>query len=126
MSCTSKFSSHMKMTSNFFIIIINEFFTYPTRVRRLKLFFFFTYDQIFVKMFSDFLFTVSILFKNCFNKLTSSIFTSKNNNWFTEFIINTNKFVSKTTTNVILISFLSKKLHNFQLFQNYTENQHKL
>ena len=81
-------------------------FTYPAHVTRLKLFFFFfSHDQILVKKFFHYFFTVFILFKNCFNKFRSCIFTSKNNYWFTKFIINTNKFVSKTTRNIILVFF---------------------
>ena len=38
-------------------------------------------------------------------KIIGSIFTSKNNYWLGKFIINTNKLVSKTTRNVILILF---------------------
>ena len=125
MSYTSKFASYMTMISNFFIVIINEFFTYSTRVTWFKLFFFFTHDQIFVKVFFHYFFTILILFKNCFNKFTSSIFTSKNSYWLGKFIINTNKLVSKTTRNVILIFFLSKYLHNFQHTLNYTQSQHK-
>ena len=106
MSCTSKFSSYVTMISNFFIIIINEFFTNPASVARLELFFFlFTHDQIFVEMLFHYFFTVFILFKNCFNKFISSIFTSKNNYWLVKFIINTNKFISKATRNAILINF---------------------
>ena len=106
MSCTSKFSSHMTVISNFFIVILNEFFTNPARVTRLKLpFVFLTYNQIFVKVFFLYFFIVLKLFKNRFNKFLSSIFTSKNNDWLSKFIINTNKFVSKTTRNVILIFF---------------------
>ena len=124
MSCASKFSDYVTMTTYFFIVIINEFFTNPANVTWLKLFFFFTHNQIFVKIFFHYVFTVSILFKNCFNKFISSIFTSKNNYWFTKFIINPNKFVGKTTRKVILIFFLSKNLHNVQRFLNYTQNQH--
>ena len=92
MSFTSKFSNHMTMISNFFIVITNEFFTNPASVARLELFFFFlTYDEIFVQVFFRYFFTILILFKNCFNKFISSIFTSKNNYWLGKFIINTNK-----------------------------------
>ena len=53
------------------------------------------------------LFYIFILVKNCFNKFISSIFSliAKNNNRFTKFVINTNKPISKTTGNVILILF---------------------
>ena len=61
-------------------------------------------------------FTVLVLFKKCFNNFISSIFISVKNNWFTKFIININKFISKTTRKVILIFFLSKNLYNFQLW----------
>ena len=125
MSCTSKFSSYVTMISNFFIVIINEFFTNPASVTRLKLFFYFTHDQIFVKSFFHYFFTVFKLFKNCFNKFISSIFTSKSNYWLSKFIINTKIFLSKTTRKKILISFLSRTLHNFQHSLNYTQNRHK-
>ena len=100
------------MISYFFLF--NEFFTYPTYVTWLKLlFFFFSHDQIFVEMFFSYFFIVFILFKNCFNKFVSIIFTSVKNNWFTKSIISTNKFVSKITRNVILICFWAKTLTNF-------------
>ena len=92
-------------------------FPYPTTVTWLKLFFFFfTHDQISVKMFIHYFFTILIFFKNCFNKFISNILTSKNNNWFTKFIINTNKFVSKTTRNVIVIFFWVKTFIIFNAF----------
>ena len=106
MSCTSKFSSYLTMVSYFFIF--RKFFTNPTRVTWLRLFFFISHDQIFNEMFFHYFFTVFILFKNCFNKFISSIFTSVKNTWLTKFLINTNKFVSKTTTNVILIFFWAR------------------
>ena len=105
MTYASEFSTYVAMISSFFIAIINEFFTNPANVTRLKFLFFFTHDQIFVKVFFHYFFTILILLKNCFNKFTSSIFTSKNSYWFGKFIINTNKLVSKTTRNVILIFF---------------------
>ena len=49
----------------FFIVIINEFFTNPESVTILKLFFFFTHGQIFVKVFVCYFFAVLILFKAC-------------------------------------------------------------
>ena len=126
MSCTSKFFSNVTMILYFFIVIINYFFTCPASITRLKFFFFFTHDQIFVEVFLNYFFTVFKLFKNRFSKFISSIFTSKNNNWLTKFIINTNKLVSKTSGNVILIFFLNKNPHNLQHFLNYTQNQHRL
>ena len=121
MSCSSKFSSYVTMISKFFIV--NEFFTNLASITWLKLFFFFTHDQIFVKGFFHYLdknynifqttrlnhtmiffnhtmvfsllLTVFILPKNCFINLISKIFTSKNNYWLGKFIINTNKFVNK-------------------------------
>ena len=105
-SFASRFSSYVTMIFYFFIVIINEFFTNPASVSWLKLFFFFfSLDQTFGKVFFHYFFTEFILLKDCFNKFVSSIFTSKNNNRFTKFIINTNRFVSKTTRNVILIFF---------------------
>ena len=109
-SCTCKFSSYVTMISNFFVIIISEFFTNPASVTRLELFFFlFTHDQIFVEMLFHYFFTVFILLKSCFNKFISSIFTSKNNYWLVKFIINTNKFISKATGNANLIIFFELK-----------------
>ena len=103
-SCTSKFSCYVTMISNFFIV--DEFFIYPANVTWLKIFLvFFSDDQIFVEMFFHYFFIVFIGFIDCFNKFRSSIFTSVKNHWFTKSIINTNKFVSKTTRNVILIFF---------------------
>ena len=81
-----------------------KFFTNLASVTWLKLFFFlFTHDQIFVEVLFHYFFALLILFKNCFNEFISSIFTSKNKNWLTKLIINTNKLVSETTRNVILI-----------------------
>ena len=79
MSCTSVFSCYMTMIS--YIFIFNEFFTYSASVTLSKIFFFFvSHDQIFVKMFFHFFFTVIILSKNCFNESIRSIFTAINNN----------------------------------------------
>ena len=115
-NCFSKFSSHVTMISTFFIVIINEFSAYPTRVTWVKLFLFFTHDQTFVEILFHYFYTILILFKNCFNKFISSIFTSKNNYWLGRFIINTNKFVSKTTRNVILILFWARTFITFNRF----------
>ena len=112
-SCPSKFSCYVIMISNFFIIIINELFTYPTFVTRLELFFLFTHYQIFVKMFFQYFFTILILFKNCFNKLISSILTYYR---LDKFIINTNKLVSKTTRNVILLFFWVRTFITYNTF----------
>ena len=107
MGCTSKFCSYVTMISNFFIVIINKFFTNPTSITLLKLiFFFFSYDQIFVEMFFHHFFAVLIILKNCFNKFIGCIFAYKNNNWLIKLIIDVNNFVSKTTRNVILIFFV--------------------
>ena len=105
MSLASKFASYVTIICYFFIVIINEFFTNPANAIRLKSFFFFTHDQTFVKAFFHYFFTVFKLFKNRFNKFISSIFTSENNYWLRKFLINTKKFVCKTTRNVILIFF---------------------
>ena len=120
MSYTYKFSSYVTMISYFFIVIINEFFTNPVSITRLELFFFFLiHDQIFFEVFffiTYYFFTAFKLFKNHFNKLISCILASKNNNRFTKFIINTNKFVSKTTRNVILIFFWITTIITFNTF----------
>ena len=128
MSCTSKFFAYVTMISNFFIV--NEFFSYPTHVTRLKSFFFFNHDKIFLEMFFHYFlqywYSTNNTIKNCFNEFKSIPLTFENKNWFTKFIINTNKFVSKTTRNAILIFFLSKSFQNCQHFLNYTQSQHKL
>ena len=116
-SCISKLSSYVTMSPDFFIVIFNEIFNYLTRVTWLRLFFlFFTQDQIFVKVFIHYSFTILTLFKNCFNKFISSIFISKSNYWLGKFIINTNKFVNKTTWNVIFILFWVRSLISFNAF----------
>ena len=140
MNCASKFSSYVTMIylcynelldelftmsyltmicSYFFIIIINEVSTNTTSVTRLKLFFFFFFanDQIFVKVFFHYCFTVFKLFRDRFNKFKSSIFASKSNYWLTKFIINTNNFVRKTTRNVILMFFLIRTFIIFNILQ---------
>ena len=104
MSCTSIFSCYMTMISYFFII--NQFFTYLVCVTWLKMFFvFLSHDQIFVKMFFYCFLTVTKLFKDRLNKTTSCIFIPVKNNWLSKFIIDTNKFISKTARNVMLIFF---------------------
>ena len=110
---SSKFTSYVTMISYFFIVIINEFFTNPASVTRLKLFFFFTHDQIFVKVFFHYFFTILIPLKNFFNKFISSIFTSESNYWLGKFVINTKKSGSKTTRNVILIFFCMRTFLTF-------------
>ena len=118
MSCPlpPKFCSYVTMISNFFIIIINEFFTNPTIVTWLELFFFFTHDQIFMEVFIYYFFAKLIIFKNCFKKFIISIFTSKNNYWLGKFIISTNELVSKTTRNVVLILFWVRIFITFNAF----------
>ena len=76
----------------------------------LKLFFLlYTLDQIF-----SLLSTVFKLFKNCFNKLITSVFTSTSNYCLSKFLINTNKFLSKTTRNVIFIFFWVRTFTTFK------------
>ena len=117
MSCTSTFSSYVKIISSLFIVIIKGLFTNPASVTRLKLFLFFTRDQIFAKVFFHYFFTILILFKNCLNKFINSIVTSKNNNWLTKFIINANNFISKAIRNVILIFFKQEPSQFSTLFR---------
>ena len=125
MSCASKFVSYVTMISFidlflsrdndlfqlrdndlFHFFIDNKLFTNPANAAWLKLFFFFfAHNQIFVKVFFQCFFTVFKLFNNFFNKFISSIFTTKNSYWLRKFLINTNKLVTKTTRNVILIFF---------------------
>ena len=117
MSCTSKFTNYVTMISNFFIVIINKFFTSPTIVTLLKqMFLFFTHDQIFVKVLFHYFFAICILLKNCFNKFMSSIFTSKTSNSLSKPIINANNLVSKTTKNMIMISFCVRTFIAFNFF----------
>ena len=108
--------TYVRRIPYFFIVIINESFAYPTNVAWLKLFFFFTHDQIFIKMFFHYFLTVFILLKNRFYKFISNIVTSKNNYWLGKFIINTNKFLRKTARNVILIFFWVKDFITFNTF----------
>ena len=123
MSCACKFASYKTMISYFFVVIINEFFTNPASL--LDWFFFFTHDQIFVKVFFHYFFTILILFKNCFNKFVSSIFASKDNYLLSKFIINTKQVCKQNNKKRYLDIFLSKNLHNFQHSLNYTQNQDK-
>ena len=105
MCYTSKFTSHVTMVPNFFFIIVNKVFTNLKTVTLLKyMFFFFTHDQISIKVFVHYFSAVLILLKHCFNKFISSIFAS-NNSWLSKPIINTNNFVSETARRVILIFF---------------------
>ena len=112
-SCASKLSSNVAMISN----IINNFFTNRASVTRLKFFFlFFTHHQIFVKLSFHYFFRACILLKNCLNKFRSRIFASKNNYCLGKFIIITDKFVSKTKRNVILIFF---GVRTFKIFNTF-------
>ena len=113
MSCISIFSCYMTMIS--YLSIINQFFKYPACVTWSKIFFFVPVMIKFSLFFNCF-FTVFILFKNCFNKSISTIFTSTNNNWFTKFIININKLVRKSARNMILIFFCVKTFIDFNTF----------
>ena len=45
-------------------------------------------------------FAIFILFKNWFNESTNRIVSSLKNNWLSKVIINTHKFIRKTTKNV--------------------------
>ena len=103
MNCTSKFSSYLTMISNFFIIIlqIQQVLLNWNCCSSSSVMIKFLCFKVF---FHDF-FAIFILLKNCFNKFICCIFISKNNNWLTKSIINTNKFVSKTVRNVFLILF---------------------
>ena len=82
------------------------------------LFFFFSYNQVVVEMFFHYFFLVLKFIKNCFNKFVSSIFAFVTNYWLSKFIINTNKFVSKTTGNVISIFSCVRTFITFNTFQN--------
>ena len=107
-----------QLSLNFFIVMINKFFTNPSSVAWLILVFLFvTYDQIFVKVFFHYFFTVFILFKNCFNKVISSVFTPKNKNRLTKSIMSGNNFVSKTARNMIMVIFWVRTFINFNPFQ---------
>ena len=121
MSCASKFSTDVTMISYVFIVIINAFFANSASNTLLKLFFFFTHDQIFVEVFFHYFFTVFILLKDCFNKFISSIFFSKNNYCLSKFIIHTKQNYKECDLDISL----SKNLHNFQHSLNYTQNQQK-
>ena len=79
-------------------------FSHPTRYLTKIVLLLHSWSNFCWSVFCHF-FALFILPKNCFNKFISSIYISKNNYWISKFIINTNKFVSKTTRNVILIFF---------------------
>ena len=100
MSCTSKFSSYLTMVSYFLIFHWNCSSSWVM-------------IEFFIEIVFHYFFTVFTLFKNCFNKFIWSIFTSVKNTWLTKFLINTNKFVSKTARNVILIFFWARSLITF-------------
>ena len=105
MSRASKFFSYVTMISYFFIVIMNEFFTNLAKGTWLKLFFFFfTHDQIFVKAFFHYFFTVFILFKNRVNKFISSIFTYKK----TISLVNLSS--TQTTQKLVFISYKQQQV----------------
>ena len=96
-------------------------FANPTSVTLLKFFFFFFSDDQFFTVLFHYFFTVFMLFRNCFNCF-SCIFTSVNNNWLTKFIINTNRFVIKTTRNVILRFFWVRSFITFKISISFKWN----
>ena len=108
MRSTYKSSCYVAVISYFFIF--NEF----SQIQQMLLDWN-CYDHGFVEMCFHYFFTVFVLFKNCFNKFLTSIFTSVNGNWFTKFIIDPNKFVSKTTRNVTLIFFWARTFITFKI-----------
>ena len=61
---------------------------------------------------------ITIPTKNCFNKFANSISSSVKNNFFTEFIINTNNFVSKTTRKLVKqkVVYPYKYIDSFEKF----------
>ena len=105
-SCTSKFQVMLQWSLTFSALSSMSFSQIRQVLRdcssSFSLMIKFLLKCLFIIHYS---FTILIFFKNCFNKFISSIFTSKNNYWLGKFIINTNKPVSKTTRNVILIHF---------------------
>ena len=117
MSCTSNLSVTWKRSLTFLSPWSITFFTNPRSVTWLILVFFFSYGQIYVKVFFHYFFTVLILFKNCFNKFISSVFTPKNSNRLTKSIISTNNFVSKTTRNMAMVFFWVRTFINFNPLQ---------
>ena len=106
MSRTSIFLFYMIIISCFIITCSKQFVTYAAFVTWLKSFFiFYSHDKIFIEMIFYHIFTIILLFKNCFNKYIDCIFTSVKNSWFAKSIINTYNFVSKPARNMFLILF---------------------
>ena len=79
---TGLHTCYMTMIS-YFIFIFNYFsISYPTILRILIIIFiFYSHFQFFVKVISNYLITILLLFKNQFNKFINTIFTFKNNRW---------------------------------------------
>ena len=100
---TSLFSTHMTMIPHLIISNIKQFITNPTNITQLKSFFFLCWhDKVFVKTFFYHSATIIVLTKECFNKFVNIILSSAQDIFFTEFIVNTNNFISKTARNMIL------------------------
>ena len=130
MTTPSLFTSYMAMISHV-IIKINQFTKNPTNITPFKFFIFFSsHNQVFIKMFFHHSPTIIILFKNTLNKCNHCTFTSVKYNIFTEFIINTNNLISKTTRNMVLIFSCVLKSNHYQYPHHEvltnTQIQHKV
>ena len=91
---------HMAIIS-YSIIYIN---TYKTFISPLKIYFIsFCHDKVFLKTFFHKVLTIFNFLKHVFNKLKSCIFIIILLHWFIKFLINTYKFVTITSSHMILI-----------------------
>ena len=114
----------MTMISYFIISNIKQFIVYPAFITRLQsLFMFFRHGKIFIKMPFYYFCSIIILFHTCFNKFIYCVFFSAvKSNWLPTFIINQNKFESKTAMNVFLILFSVWSI-NFSITSNLFKNR---
>ena len=104
MTRSSLFTTYMTMISDLIIINNNQFTKNLTNIRPFKFFILLSsHDQVFAEMLFDHISTIIIFFEIALNNFKNCIFLSMQHNIFTKFIVNTDKFISKTTKNVILI-----------------------
>ena len=96
--------------------------TIPQHIQHSLLDWKFYHNQIFLGMFFITFFAVIIIFKNLFNKLICGIFTSIDKNQSAKLVVNTSKFIRKTTSNVMFIFFCERTALFFNFFK-YTQNQ---
>ena len=87
MNCTSIFFFYTTMISCFFMI--KQFFTYPACLTWPKAFFLlFSHDQVLLKNFFHYFFTVTKLLKPHLNKIINCVLAPVNNNWMLNLLLN--------------------------------------